>query len=332
MNEEVLDTTISKYLKYRFKESIFGWQGGEPTLMGLDFFKKVVKFQQKHGKSGQIIGNALQTNGILINENWGEFLSKYRFLVGLSLDGPKEIHDKYRRSKGGKSVWNKVMRAAKILEKFNVNFNILCVLSRANINQAKKIYDFFIENGFRHIQFIPAMELDENGEVAQFCITPKQYGKFLIEIFKIWIKNPQEMQIRIFNAILAYILNQKKGYCTLEKQCADYLVIEWNGDVYPCDFFVNEKYKLGNITTESFSELKQNKNKHFMNLKRNYAKECEECKWLELCHGGCVKDRKIKGKGLDNKTYFCEGYKLFFETAYESFLKYVRVLKNQGIL
>jgi len=148
MNDEILEKMVSEFLKFRFNESIFNWQGGEPTLCGLNFFKRVVELQQQYGVSGQIIGNGLQTNGILINDEWAQFLAEYRFLVGLSLDGPKQIHDRYRKSIGGKSVWEKVMNAAKCLRDFGVEFNILCVVSKANINQVEDIYNFFIDNGF----------------------------------------------------------------------------------------------------------------------------------------------------------------------------------------
>lgn len=330
MNKNVLETIISKFLKFRFKESIFGWQGGEPTLMGLDYYKEVVKLQQKYGKSGQVIGNALQTNGILIDDDWAKFLARYRFLVGLSLDGPKEIHDKYRRSRENDSVWRRVIQAAEILKNHQVNFNILCVLSRANINRAEDLYNFFLEHGFHHIQFIPALELNKKGEIANFCVTPRQYGKFLTELFDIWIEHPQTMQIRIFNAVLAEILNYEKGFCALEKQCGNYMVIEWNGDVYPCDFFVKKKYKLGNIEKNSFSELKQRRNNRFMGLKGNLPKECQRCKWLEFCYGGCIKDKKNSEKNTKRKTYFCESYKMFFDKTYERFLQYGKHLKNQG--
>ncbi|MFO8017147.1 MAG: anaerobic sulfatase maturase [Promethearchaeia archaeon] len=331
MSEDVLETMISKFLSFRFKESIFGWQGGEPTLMGLKFFEKVVELQQKYGETGQVIGNALQTNGILLDENWAKFLSKYKFLVGISLDGPKEMHDKYRRSKKHESVWSKVMQATEVLKQHQVNFNILCVLSKANINRVQKLYNFFLAHDFHHVQFIPTLELNREGKIANFCVSPRQYGKFLTDLFDLWIKNPQEMHIRIFNSILSQILDYPRGYCALNKKCGEYMVIEWNGDVYPCDFFVNQEYKLGNFKENTFSGLKQRRNEQFMDLKGNLPKECSDCKWLKFCHGGCVKDRKTSNMKEKSKTYFCEGYKLFFENTYRKFLNYAKFLKNQGM-
>jgi len=313
MNKEVLERIISKFLKFRFKESIFGWQGGEPTLAGLDFYKEVVTLQQKYGDSGQLIGNALQTNGILINDEWGKFFDKYKFLVGLSLDGPKEVHDRYRKSAGGKNIWEKVMNAADCLKRNNVEFNILCVISKANVNRVKKIYDFFVNHDFFHLQFIPALEVDQNEKIASFSISANQYGKFLCELFDLWKRDPHQTSIRLFNGIVAYKLGYPKGVCTLEKKCADYLLIEWNGDVYPCDFFAQDKYLLGNIMAQNFANLKQKRDNNFGSLKVKLSKDCKECDWLELCYGGCIKDRIFPDNHHPEKSYFCEAYKIFFK-------------------
>ncbi|TFF88264.1 MAG: radical SAM protein, partial [Promethearchaeota archaeon] len=266
MSKEVLERMISQFLAFEFPESIFGWQGGEPTLSGLIFFKKVVELQQKHGKSRQVVGNALQTNGVLINEEWARFLHKYQFLIGLSLDGPKSIHDRYRKSIGGKSVWNKVMNAARLFQKFDVKFNILSVLSRANVNRIKEIYKFYIENGFHHLQFIPALETNEDGTRAFFSVSSKQYGKFLCELFDIWKQNPKLASIRLFDAMIAQKLGYQKGFCSLEKNCAPYLLVEWNGDIYPCDFFAQDEYKVGNLMESDLSELKKQRDRKFLPL------------------------------------------------------------------
>jgi uncharacterized protein len=328
MNNEILERLISEFLQFRFKESIFGWQGGEPTLAGLDFFKEVVKLQQKHGVSGQVIGNAFQTNGILINDDWGKFLHKYQFLIGLSLDGPKVIHDRYRRSIGRKSVWEKVMSAADCLRKNEVEFNILCVVSKANVNQAKQIYQFFLDNEIFHLQFIPALESDHTGKKASFTISDNQYGQFLCELFDEWKKDPRQASIRLFSGLLAHHLGFPKGYCTIEEKCADYLLIEWNGDVYPCDFFVKDEYNLGNIMKESLSKLKNNRDNMFNNLKSSLSNECQTCDWLELCYGGCVKDRIFPDNPNKEKSYFCKSYQKFFQYSNNWFLEYSKKIKG----
>lgn len=313
MSDEILDKLISQFLQFRFKESIFGWQGGEPTLAGLKFFKNVVSLQQKYGESGQVVGNALQTNGILINDDWAKFFFKYRFLIGLSLDGPKAIHDRYRKSTGGKSVWKKVMDAANCLSRNNVEFNILCVVSKANVNHAKTIYNFFLDNGFFYLQFIPALETDQEGKRASFSINAQQYGKFLCELFNEWKAEPNKVSIRLFNAMAAHYLNYPKGNCTIDKQCAEYLLVEWNGDIYPCDFFVNKEYKLGSLLEESLSSLKNKRDNQFGRLKSELSDGCLKCRWLELCYGGCIKDRIFPDNQNPEKSYYCKSYIEFFQ-------------------
>jgi uncharacterized protein len=320
MSERILETLISQFMGYQFKESIIGWQGGEPTLAGLDFFKKIVHFQQIYGKPGQVIGNALQTNGILIDDDWCQFLSKYKFLVGLSLDGPKSVHDKYRKNVGGKSVWGKVMNAALLMRNHQVEFNILCVVSKANINRVKELFNFFVDNSFYYLQFIPALEVDENGKKASFSINSSQYGKFLCDLFDLWIDDPHQVSIRLFNSILATTLGQPKGFCVLEQKCADYLLVEWNGDVYPCDFFAKESYKLGNVLQKDLAKLLEKRNNSFGKLKGELAPDCTSCKWLTYCYGGCIKDRIFPDNPHPNKTYYCEGLKAFFDYSHNWFL------------
>jgi len=322
MSNEVLEHMVAQFLQFRFNESIFGWQGGEPTLAGLEFFKKVVSLQQKYGKTGQIIGNAFQTNGILINDEWGKFFHNFRFLIGLSLDGPKDIHDRYRKSIGGKSVWQKVINAAECLKRNKVEFNILCVISKANINRVKEVYNFFLDNDFTYLQFIPALEADDDGKKASFSINPTQYGKLLCQLFDEWKKNPNQASIRTFNGILAYYHGYPKGCCTIEKECAEYLLIEWNGDVYPCDFFVQQTYKLGNILEENLSNLKNKRDNSFKKLKVKLGKDCLSCNWLELCYGGCIKDRIFPDNPHPGKTYFCEAYKIFYQHSNNWFLEH----------
>ncbi|MBD3194628.1 MAG: anaerobic sulfatase maturase [Candidatus Lokiarchaeota archaeon] len=312
MSDQVLETMVSKYLQYRFPESIFGFQGGEPTLAGLEFFKKLISYQQQYGEPGQVVGNALQTNGVLINHDWAKFLHTYRFLVGLSLDGPKNVHDRYRRTIGGKSVWDKIMNAAEIFKQNDVKFNILCVVSKANVNRVKEVYNFFLKHDFHYMQFIPALEVDEEGKRAPFSINAKQYGKFLCSLFDIWKKNPRNASIRYFDSILAHLLGYPKGSCVFEKKCGDYLLIEHNGDVYPCDFFVKQKWKLGNLMEDDFSSLKQKRDNTFGQLKLNLAKSCQKCKWMDFCYGGCIKDRQFLDNPHPDRSYFCESYRMLF--------------------
>ncbi len=326
---KVLERIISKFLQYRFNESVFNWQGGEPTLIGLNFYKKVVEFQQQYGMSGQVIGNALQTNGILLNDDWGKFFNEYQFLIGLSLDGPKQIHDRYRKSIGGKSIWEKVMKATEYLRKNNVEFNILCVISKANVNRVREVYNFFIDNGFHYLQFIPALEADEIGKKAFYCINASQYGKFLCDLYDEWINSNRQASIRTFDATLAGHSGYPKGYCALDEKCANYMVVEWNGDIYPCDFFVYEKYKLGNILHNNFTELIEKRNAIFAFQKEQLPQDCSECEWKKLCFGGCLKDGFFPDNPHPEKTYFCEGYTKFFSYTNKYFEEQANNLKKK---
>ncbi len=326
MSDKVLERIISQFLKFRLDESIFGWQGGEPTLVGLNFFKKAILFQQKYGNPGQVIGNALQTNGILINDEWCKFFYEYRFLVGLSLDGPKGIHNRYRKSIGDKSVWEKVMNAVDCFKRNNVEFNILCVISKANVNRVKELYNFFIDNEFFNLQFIPALEADHQGKKTSFSINAAQYGNFLCNLFDEWKKEPNKASIRLFNSIIAHYLKYPKSYCTFEKKCAEYLLVEWNGDVYPCDFFVKNKFKLGNLLEENLSIIKNKRTNQFGSLKLNLSNECIKCRWLELCYGGCIKDRIFSDNQNNEKSYFCESYNTFFQYSNNWLMEYCKKL------
>ncbi|TXT60193.1 MAG: Anaerobic sulfatase-maturating enzyme [Promethearchaeota archaeon] len=332
MNDTVLEEMIAQYMNYRFPESIFGWQGGEPTLMGLPFFQKVISLQQKYGSPGQVVGNALQTNGVLINEKWARFLSTFKFLVGLSLDGPKDIHDRYRRTNKRRSMWHEVMNAARLFQAHQVQFNILCVVSKANVNRVKEVYEFFVKNGFFYMQFIPALEADSKGKKASFCINSNQYGKFLCSLFDLWKQNPNLVSIRTFDALLSYYLGVPKGSCTFEKQCANYLLIEYNGDVYPCDFFVQDTHKIGNLLDTELHELFEMRNKSFGTRKSKLSEDCSKCRWLHLCYGGCIKDRIFSDNPHPEKTYFCDAYSQFFEHTSKWFQTQAKLIKSRSAL
>ncbi len=327
MSDSVLETMISHYIQLRFPESVFGWQGGEPSLAGLKFFQKVIELQQKYGSSGQVIGNAFQTNGVLINEEWSRFFHQYKFLIGLSLDGPKSIHDRFRHTIKGESVWEKVMHAATLFQENDVSFNILCVITKANIQRVEEVYEFFKTHGFKYVQFIPALGEDICGKRASFTINANQYGKFLIKLFELWKKDPFLVSINFFDSILNYILHKNRGYCSLEAQCADYLLVEYTGDVYPCDFFVQPHWKLGNLNNNSFEDLWTIRNSGFGLMKSSLSDTCKNCKWLSICYGGCVKDRLFRDNPRSDRSFFCEGYSAFFEYA----LPWFNTFANQNL-
>jgi len=318
MPGEVLEKMIREFLHRRQAESIFSWQGGEPTLAGLDFFKEVVRLEETHGRVGQVIGNALQTNGLLLDEDWVKFLARYRFLVGLSLDGPEEIHNRFRRDGAGQGTFERVMAAAEVLKRAGVAFNILSVVSPANVERATEVYRFFRDQGFRHLQFVPCLERDPQGEgLAPFSITPGAYGRFLCELWDAWLQSgfPQ-VSIRDFDSCLARRLKGKANLCTYQSSCGQYLVVEHNGDVYPCDFFVRPERKLGNLMDRplaDFLELPQAR--EFAKAKAPHDLECRRCRWQSHCHAGCQKDRLLPDGRPAGHSLFCAAYQAFFPHA-----------------
>ncbi len=331
MSDKVLTNMISKYLSLGFRENGFGWQGGEPTVAGLDFFEKVVNYQIKYGQKGQIVSNSLQTNGVLIDDNWGEFLNQYRFLVGLSLDGPEYLHDYYRVDYTNKGSFKKVMNAAEVLIKHNVAFNILTVLTELNYDKAEELYNFFISNGFYYLQFIPALEIDENSKkIRPFSIKPSHYLKFLKDLFDIWYERGfPEVSIRTFDSILSYYVDGVQLVCPFMKECNSYLVVEHNGDIFPCDFFVYKEWRIGNIVTDDYEKIRSSdKYREFATLKTKLNDKCLKCKYLSLCYGDCTRFRIFQNNNPKNLSYFCDTWKNFFEYSHSRFKKLAEKVKE----
>ena len=312
MSEQILGELISQYLASGFPASVFSWQGGEPTLCGLSFFEKAVELQMSYGRGGQRVSNSLQTNGLLLDRDWCQFLKKYKFLVGLSLDGPQPLHDHYRR-RGDKGSWERVMRAAKLLSDYDIEFNILCMVTRESQGRARKLFYWFLEHGFRYLQFIPCLERGGESGIEEFSVTPGGYGDFLCELFDAWWENSDRgVSIRTFDSVLNSLVAGTASMCVFCPSCRSYLVIEHDGSVYPCDFFVRESTRLGNIMDEPLEKLFQSAPyRDFGMMKSLLPGECQKCRWLSLCHGGCQKDR-IDSRGEPAPmTYFCSSYKRF---------------------
>ncbi len=316
MAPEVLERLVDQYLFYSYPQSVFAWQGGEPTLAGLDFFRKAVELQQRYGRDGQVVSNALQTNAVLINEDWCGLLRDYSFLLGVSLDGPQEMHDTYRFNKSRQGTWHKVMKGIETLRKNKVEFNILCVVSQANVHQPRKLYEWFKREGFDFIQYIPLAEFDKQGNPLPFALTPEQYGQFLVETFDSWWPDRRKMHVRFFDNIVEALVGQKPGNCTMHQTCDSYVVVEYNGDVYPCDFFVEKSWKLGNVTLDSFPEIaRRNARRDFAATKVVPHEECMKCEFEFVCHGGCPKLRHGRHGDFKELDYFCQSYKMIYARA-----------------
>jgi len=321
MSDETLELMAEDYLGLGFPSSAFTWQGGEPTLAGLDFYRKVVATQVAAGSGGQLVGNALQTNGVLIDEDWAEFMAEYSFLVGLSLDGPPEIHDRYRRNHDGAPTFERVRAAADILRRYSVEFNILCMITDYSESKGRDIYRYLVSEGFYHLQFIPCVEYDPaTGEPSPYNVSPEGYGRFMSDVFDEWYaRDIGHVSVRTFEALVGRLVGDEQlGICTIGTACDHYLVVEKEGDVYPCDFFVGNDYFLGNIRKSSLQDIRcSERAMAFARIKGNYSETCRTCRYLDLCYGGCPKDRLCAGRGdFARVTEICDGLKLFYDNSY----------------
>ncbi len=315
MSEELLEEYIKQYIDAHPGPNInFGWQGGEPTLRKLEFFKKAINLIEKHLPEGWEYENSFQTNGILINEEWAEFLGKNNFLVGLSLDGPAHLHDKYRKDNNQKPTHEKVIRGLKLMKEYDVEYNILCVVNDVNAGHPVEVYNHFKELGVNFIQFIPIVEKKEEG-ISSYSVSPKQYGKFLISIFDEWLYNDLgDIFVQIFEECVSAWAGFKPGLCIFNETCGQAVIMEHNGDLYACDHFVFPEYKLGNIQETPLKELiNSEQQQKFGDDKRDkLPQKCLNCNYLFICHGGCPKNRVKEVNGEEKLNYLCEGYKYFY--------------------
>ena len=315
MPDEVLGEMIRQMMGYGFRETVFGWQGGEPTVAGLDFFRRIVELQKKHGRTGQVVGNALQTNATLIDDDWARFLAEYRWLVGVSIDGPKELHNRYRRKASGAETFHLVLRGLKALQAAHVAVNALVLVSRANVRRARQVYTFVRDQGFDFLQFIPCVEKDpRTGKLADFAITGEEFGDFLLETFDVWkaTDGSGKVSIRYFDAVRRHLLDGGYDLCVMGESCDAYLLVEFNGDVYPCDFFMYPEWKLGNLMETPLHEIGETPlRKKFAVMKAVKLEACRGCEWLAFCHGGCPKDRAAAGDPCTVESPLCSAYKRF---------------------
>ncbi len=322
IESEILEKFIREYMEISKGGVSFAWQGGEPLLAGLDFFEEVVRLQAKYAPKNTIISNALQTNATLIDEEWASFFKKYNFLIGVSLDGPKEINDQRRVTGHGMGSYDRVMRGINHLRAHQVDFNILTVVHEDNVGKAKELMPFYEQEGFSHIQFIPCMDFrsQDPSQPGHYVITPEQYGQFLCDVFDVWYNdgNPTT-SIRFFDNMLNVYLHTEAQACIHRQSCPITLIFEQNGDAFPCDFYINDSYKLGNIGVNSLTEILSSPNlKQFLNMKPTLADKCKSCKYLNLCYGGCPRNRKWNDDhSQSSPDYFCRSYMRFYEYAHE---------------
>ena len=324
MSETLLEEFTRQYIEaQRVPEVTFGWQGGEPTLMGLDFFQRAVEFQRKYCRPGMRILNTLQTNGTLLDDAWCRFFRAHNFLIGLSLDGPREVHDAYRVDKGGSPTFDRVMAGAALLKKHRVEFNILTTVHAANAEHPLEVYRFLRDEvGAPFVQFIPIVQRDnttgfQEGEgVTERSVTGRQYGDFLIAIFDEWVRQDVgRVFVQIFDVALAARLGQRPGLCLFEETCGTAMVLEHNGDLYACDHFVEPRWRLGNIRETPLIEMVGSEQQRRFGLAKRDAlpRFCRTCEVRFVCNGACPKNRILRTPdGEPGLNTLCEGYKAFF--------------------
>ena len=311
MTDDVLEAFVKGYIESQTMPAVlFTWHGGEPMLRPLQFYEKAVVLQKKYAE-GRIIDNCIQTNGMLITDEWCRFLSDNGWLVGVSIDGPQEYHDKYRKARGGKPTFCDVMQGIEKLEKYGVQWNAMAVVNDYNGNHPTEFYHFFRQIGCRYIQFAPIVEpgLDCN-------VQPRQWGDFLCAVFDEWIKKDVgEYYVQIFDAMLARWVGEEAGVCIFNETCGQVGVMEYNGDVYSCDHFVFPEYKLGNMREKTFVEMMYSERQRSFGAEKHNGlpMKCRKCRFMFACNGECPKNRILTdGEGEKNLNYLCEGYYHFY--------------------
>ena len=345
MSVEVLEKCIKEYIETNDGDDIvFDWHGGEPLLLGLNFFVKVVEFQRKY-RGNKRIFNTLQTNATLVNSEFASFFKYYNFLVGVSIDGPRDIHDGFRRDKNNNDTFDKVLKGIELLQYHGVDFNTLTTINKYSEGRGTDVYEFLKGIGSRYMQFMPVLEYVNplnnkvvspgsiNSQLAPYSVSPMEYGKFMCDIFDVWIKKDVgNYFVNLFDSALANWCGINSGTCVYSETCGANAVVEHNGDVFPCDHFVYEKYKLGNIKDNSLEEIVSSvKMKEFGIDKRNtLPSKCLKCKYFFACHGECPKHRFNRAdngeKGLNS---LCEGLYYFFSHV-EPYMEKMKTLFWEG--
>lgn len=314
MSEQQLEILVKETMDYADEFVCFAFQGGEPTLAGIDFFKKTVELQQKYNNKNLNIQNTIQTNGTLIDEEWARFFAKNKFLVGLSLDGPRGINDFCRVTCQGESIFDKAMETIALFQKYKVEFNVVSVVTAKTVDRTAGVYNFFKRKGFRHLQFIPCLD-EKYGEKGAYSLTPKMYGEFLCKLFDLWYEdflNGLSIDIRMFSNLVQMAAGYAPEECGMCGKCNTYFVVESDGSVYPCDFYTQDNWKLGRVDEGLQNLYKGEKSKEFMKSSYKVQPECKKCPYFYLCHGGCRRWRDLQLDGNLGVNCLCEGYKIFF--------------------
>ena len=326
MSLEMLETVIREYIAANdVPEVTFNWHGGEPLVLGLDFYRKAMELERKYA-DGKTVFNTLQTNGTLLTSEWADFLRENRFLVGISIDGPRDIHDKYRKDKGGAGTFDKVIHGIGLLRAHGVEFNTMSTVNKVSEGRGLEVYRFLQSLGSRYMQFMPVVEhvkqrrivspTAEGARLAPLSVSSLGFGQFMCDIFDYWVRNDVgQTFVGLFDATLANWCGVTPGTCAYDRTCGGNAVIEHNGDLYPCDHFVYPQYRLGNITESSIRSMMESPRqvKFGIDKRNSLPAKCFRCKYLHLCNGECPKHRFNRTEsGETGLSALCEGYYRFY--------------------
>lgn len=330
MTEGTLENVIRETLRFAEGECTIAYQGGEPTMAGLSFFKKSVEFQKQYNVNHVTIHNALQTNGYAVDEEWCRFFAENNFLVGLSVDGIKATHDCYRKDAAGQDTYFRILDTAKRMEQYGVEFNILTVVNGKTAPKIRRIYEQYARLGFKYQQYIACLDpIGEQPGGHEYSLTPRAYGQFLIDLFELWeidLTKGKQPYIRQFENWVSILMGQMPEACDQRGLCNLQNVVEADGSVYPCDFYVLDDYRIGNLNEDTFDRIYENREKlGFIEQSKNHDRGCLECPYFALCRGGCRRHRE--GMELPEggcRNFFCEAYKMFFDRHYDALCRIAR--------
>ncbi len=348
MNEEVLEKLIRDFITSQPQQTIeFVWHGGEPTLLGIEYFRKALTLQKKYAGEKEIL-NSFQTNGTLITDEWAEFLAENHFLCGLSIDGPKKFHDNHRRFPNGQGSWEKVVECARLFRKHGVEFNTMSVVNASNSKEPATVYEFLKSIGSRFMQFTPIAErialdpanplsivdnrYNKATAVMEENVSATDWGNFLCRIFDIWVKNDVGTYfVNYFDNTLAAYAGQHPSLCSMAPYCGCSLAVEHNGDVYTCDHFVFEDYKLGNIFEKNIAEMAKSDQQLFFEQRKQdtLSRQCRNCPFIKACGGDCPKNRFVKNEDGESVSCLCEGFRMFFNHTRKHFEFMANELRHQ---
>lgn len=332
MSERTIENIIKKALACVEHEITFAFQGGEPTLAGLPFYKRVLELQNRHKTSNIKIHNAIQTNGYKIDDKWASFFAENGFLVGLSMDGYKETHDALRVDTKGKGTFNRVERTAKLFDRYGVEYNILCVVNNFVARHPAKTYGFLKK--YKYLQFIPCIDNFE-GEKNIYSLTEDRYAEFLKITFNEYYKdivNDQYTSVRNFDNYINILMGGAPENCAMSGICNCYFAIEGDGSVFPCDFYMVDEWKLGNINSESFENMiNSDVARRFVNVSRHVDEKCKNCLYFSLCRGGCRRDREPLNDGRLSLNKYCNAYEAFFSYSINK-MQEIKVLLKNGVI